>query len=260
MDFKAYLMTNGYSSLTYLSVINHYIAKNKISQDAIYKYILNLKSNRSIEYTNLNIKALKVYLLYLNKDIKLPKLYKTLKTLPDSITEGYLNENLLPMIEVIFDSNVFKIKTLLNFMFYTGVRRNELVYLKRKDFDFNENMVKIYGEKTKKERIVVYPDKVRIALKQYFNEEKQAENAFNLNKTTVKNLFLRLKPFFPDINLRPHLMRHSFATHLIKKGVPLPIVSKLLGHSSFQTTERYLRLDIEIYREVYNNKKMGIRK
>jgi len=157
------------------------------------------------------------------------------------------------MIEDIFP-NPLKVKAILYFMFYTGVRQSEMVPIQRKDIDLKACIAKIYEKKTKKERLAVFPPRITKILLDYFNYCPEGENAFNIGKHSITYIFKALKHFFPKIRLRPHLLRHSFATHLLRKGVDIAVVSKLLGHSNISTTERYLRLDISLIKEVYNNK------
>jgi len=254
INFSDYLKANGHSSSVYVGIVNRLLTHIKTpTKELLYNHILSLKQRYSTEYVNLNIKAIKAYIRFKELDIEMPKLSRCIHKLPDSITEEYFEGNIIPMLEDIF-SKPLRVKALLYFMFYTGVRQSELAPIKRKDIDIKSCMVKVYEKKTKKERLAVFPKRIRRILLEYFNSEGEVENAFNVGKYAISDIFKTLKPYFMDIKLRPHLLRHSFATHLLRKGVDVTIVSKLLGHSNIQTTMRYLQTDITLIKEVYNNK------
>jgi len=96
--------------------------------------------------------------------------------------------------------------------------------------------------------------RIKKILIEYFNSEPEKTNAFNIGKYSIFDIFKTLKLYFQDINIRPHLFRHSFATHLLRKGIDISIVSKLLGHNDIKTTMRYLQTNITLLKEVYNSK------
>ena len=254
ITFTEYLKANNHASLVYVGIINRLL--NHIAnptKESLYRHIIGLKQRYSVEYVNLNIKAINAYLRFKGLDIDLPKLGQPIRKLPDSITEEYFENELIPMIEDIF-SNSLKVKAILYFMFYTGVRQSEMFPIQRKDIDLKACVAKVYEKKTKKERLAVFPSRITSLLQDYFDFCPETKNAFNIGKHSIAYIFRALKPFFPKIRLHPHLFRNSFATHLLRKGVDVAIVSKLLGHSNISTTERYLRLDISLIKEVYNSK------
>jgi site-specific recombinase XerD len=113
---------------------------------------------------------------------------------------------------------------------------------------------KIFVSKTKEERMIVYTEKTKDALKEYFDSEEETENAFNINSNAVQQRFKDFKKYFPDINFHAHTFRHSFAVNCLRKGVDLLTVSRLLGHRNTTTTERYLGLTVTQFQEIYRNK------
>ena len=254
MTYKDYLIANGHASLVYVGIINRLLNHiNKPTKEALYRHILDLKQRYSTEYVNLNIKAIKSYLRYKGLNIDLPKLSQPIRKLPDSITKEYFEGDIVPLLEDIFPK-LLKVKAILYFMFYTGIRQSEMFPIKRKDINLKACISKIYEKKTKKERLVLFPKRIKKILVEYFNSEPEKHNAFNIGKYSISDIFKTLKPYFPDVNIRPHLFRHSFATHLLRKGIDISIVSKLLGHNDIKTTMRYLQTDITLLKEVYNSK------
>ena len=252
--FKDYLILNGYSTLLYHHLITKFLEEidvEKISEETIQKFILTKKETSSVETINAYIKAIKVFLKFLKKDIPIPKLFKRIMTLPDSIPLEYFEKNIIPVVECIF-TNPLRIKTILYFMYYTGVRKSEIFTLKRNLIDLKKRTAKIYVKKTKEERLVIFPKKVASLLESYFSIDPEQDNAFNLNANTIPYIFGMLKPHFKDIKLRPHLFRHSFATHLLRKGADVTIVQKLLGHKDIKSTMRYLGTNEKLIKEMYD--------
>ena len=252
--FKDYLILNGYSTLLYHLLVRKFLKEVKveeISEETIQKFILAKKGTSSIETTNAYIKAIKVFLKFLKKDIPTPKLFKTILKLPDSIPLEYFENKIIPVIECVF-TNPLRIKTILYFMYYTGIRKSEIFTLKRSSIDLEKRTAKIYVKKTKEERLVIFPKKVASLLESYFSIDPEQDNAFNLNTNTIPYIFSTLRPHFKDIKLRPHLFRHSFATHLLRKGADVTIVQKLLGHKDIKSTMRYLGTNEKLIKEMYD--------
>jgi site-specific recombinase XerD len=196
---------------------------------------------------------LTAYLRFLKRDIKLPKVLKCTKTLPENIDEQQL-EKFIDTLSQVLHRDFLKFKALLYFLFYSGIRIGEIDTLKRSHFDMEKKTAKIFVSKTKEERMVVYTEKTKDALKEYFDSEEETENAFNINSNAVQQRFKDFKKYFPDINFHAHTFRHSFAVNCLRKGVDLLTVSRLLGHRNTTTTERYLGLTVTQFQEIYRNK------
>lgn len=151
-------------------------------------------------------------------------------------------------------------------MFYsTGIRLAELVNIKIKDIDFINKKIKILG-KGSKERYVLYGDRCKEYLEDYL------ENSRNYYlKEPVDYLFLNqqgktlttsgigylvkkvLKQSGANIKLSPHVLRHTFATHMLNDGADLMTVKELLGHSDLSTTGIYTHVSNEQLRKTYLN-------
>lgn len=154
---------------------------------------------------------------------------------------------------------------LLELLYATGVRVGELVNIKVKDIDFSSRSVLILG-KGNKERIVTYGDYCHDALKQYLDNGymllniKNSEYLFlnkNGGKLTERGVRYILEKILMKTslnkNISPHMLRHSFATHLLNEGCDLATVQKLLGHESIKATQIYTHVTTDRLKEVYYN-------
>ena len=154
-------------------------------------------------------------------------------------------------------------RLLLEMLYATGVRVGELVNIKISDIDLGRRNILILG-KGNKERYVTYGDYCDEILKLYLNEGRVLLNTKNsdylfLNKNGG-NLTERGVRFILDnlidktsINkkISPHMIRHSFATHLLNNGCDLLTVQKLLGHESIKATQVYTHVSTDRLKDVY---------
>jgi site-specific recombinase XerD len=147
-----------------------------------------------------------------------------------------------------------KIETVLYFMFYTGIRKSELLNLKRASFDLTNCAVKIYEQKTKQEKIIYYPEKLRDKIQSYFNTSQEKENSFNITLGEINYLFGEIISKHLGKKIKPHLTRHGGARYMLEKGVPATIVQKILGHQSLNTTLIYLSPDQKMIERIYKEK------
>lgn len=188
---------------------------------------------------------------------------KTKKKVPQTLNYEVIKEALsLP------DANSpigIRDEAIIELFYGTGIRLSELSNLKLIDVDFVNGLIKVTG-KGKKERLVPLGEIAKLSLKKYL--EVRAEF---LQKTIIKNvtsLFLnkhgnplslrgierRVEKYLQQvttIGTNPHLLRHSFATHLLDEGADLMAVKELLGHSNLSTTQIYTHVSTERLKEVY---------
>ena len=154
---------------------------------------------------------------------------------------------------------------LLEMLYATGCRVGELVSIKVKDIDFSKRTILILG-KGNKERFLNYGDYCEDILKKYLND-----GYLSLNKNNSEYLFLNnnggvltergvrfildkiIKQTGINKNISPHMIRHSFATHLLNEGCDLLTVQKLLGHESIKATQIYTHVTTDRLKEVYYN-------
>jgi len=158
----------------------------------------------------------------------------------------------------------YRNKAMLELMYSSGLRVSELVDLKLKDIDLDNGYVKCFG-KGNKERIVPVGELAVEYLKKYIYEYRDSmkkgyytENIFLNNhgkRISRQGFFLIIKDIAKqkniDKNITPHMLRHSFATHLLNNGADLRTIQEMLGHSSITTTQIYTNVSTDILKENY---------
>jgi len=150
-------------------------------------------------------------------------------------------------------------RAILELLYSSGLRVSELVGLNVDSLDAISNLVKVMG-KGKKERLVPAGDKAIEALREYMHSRASQQRALFLNKNGrrlsdrgVRNIINKhiLKTSI-RMNVSPHVIRHSFATHLLNRGADLRSVQELLGHVNLSTTQIYTHISTERLKHVYD--------
>ena len=155
---------------------------------------------------------------------------------------------------------------ILELLYSTGMRRGELIGLRESDFDFAARTVKVLG-KGNKERILPFGEKAESALREYRSVRKELLGSDRGNATDAFFLTSKGKPLYPsgvndvvkkyfskvsEIRQKsPHVLRHSFATHMLDRGADIFAVKELLGHESLSTTQVYTHVTSERLKKVY---------
>ena len=136
------------------------------------------------------------------------------------------------------------------------MRLDELRTLKKEDVDFEEELIHIKLAKGRKDRFVKIPDSVKSELEGYC---KLVDSRFlflsarggKLHSRTIAAIVKNAgKKAGIKKRVYPHLLRHSFATHLLDSGVDLKIIQKLLGHSDIKTTQIYLHISTQSIKNI----------
>jgi len=184
------------------------------------------------------------------------------KKLPEILTEEEMGAFLdqLPGETVIEARN----RALFELFYASGLRLSELTGLKIENINFSERMIRVLG-KGKKERIVPFNQKtgglirqyLDISIREYVNRGEYLFLNHRGLKISERGVEKIVKEVFRKIsgsgkNVYPHLFRHSFATHLLQRGVDLRMIQELLGHSNLSTTEKYTTLNYSDLLKSYN--------
>jgi len=254
--FKNWLIVNDYSEHTVsgaLNVIRQFEKTyTEFNQDNVYNYLLSNKNKLAKNTFNYYKDKLKLYAEFENLTIKLPKSAKTTSTIPKYIEEDYLEKEVIP-VAVCTSKKPIRDKAILYFMFYTGIRPNELISLSRKNICLEKREVKIYCSKQNKERIVYISDKLVRILSAYFSYENEEINAFNIPTVeALSTMTRRVKKNIDIDEFSPYTLRHSFATHLRMNDCPLEIIQELMGHKDISSTQIYVHINNKKLKESYD--------
>ena len=153
-------------------------------------------------------------------------------------------------------------KTIIELLYSSGLRANEISNLLISDLDFSKSLLKVCG-KGNKERIVPFGSKAEEVIKKYLSvREKLKPKTNNLiinsrgNQLSPRSISRVVKKYALlsglNKNISPHVLRHTFATHLLGGGADLRAIQEMLGHSSLSTTQRYTHTSIEKIMEIYD--------
>lgn len=153
-------------------------------------------------------------------------------------------------------------KLILSLLYTTGMRLGELVHLKQSQVDLKQNVLKVLG-KGNKERIIPIGKEIASAIESYLELKSglpDADTVFLLvtvkgKKLYPKYVYLVVKKYLTLVTTiqkkSPHVLRHTFATHLTNEGADINAVKELLGHSSLAATQIYTHNTIERLKDVY---------
>jgi integrase/recombinase XerC len=153
-------------------------------------------------------------------------------------------------------------KTIIGLLYYTGIRRQELIDLKTNAVDFETNSIKVLGKRNKERIIPLLPDAVKY-LREYLSFKKElvapdATHFFCLSsgvKLKEGFVYQTVNHYFSKVSTKvkksPHMLRHSFATHLLNNGADLNAVKELLGHESVAATQVYTHSSLKRIQEIY---------
>jgi integrase/recombinase XerC len=175
-------------------------------------------------------------------------------------------------INSLLDSDSFKNdfrgvlqKTIITFFYFTGVRRIELINIKESDINMDSSTIRIMGKRSK-ERIIPMLPKLKKSIVDYLYSRSQEFNKETLEflfvsrsggQLSEKYVYRTVNEYFklvsPKVKKAPHVLRHSFATHLINEGADINSVKELLGHSSLSATQVYSHTSMERIKEVFKN-------
>ena len=184
------------------------------------------------------------------------------KRLPVAVPERKLDQ-LLEQMDWGIDYPSVLARTIIELLYGTGMRRSELVGLKMHDLNFAQSQLKVLG-KGNKERLVPFGKKLADILRGYvetknmtfpgsrYNDFFLTVKGEPLNTTHVYQIVKKHLSFVTTQEQRsPHVLRHSFATHLSENGADLNAIKELLGHANLAATQIYTHNSVEKLKKVY---------
>jgi len=225
--------------------INHYhtISPNAITENEIRLYLQKLsREGRSSSYLNQAVNSIKFYFEVV---MGMPNRFYTIerpikqKQLPKVLSKSEI-------LSLIDNTNNLKHRCIVSLLYSAGLRRSELLNLKLEDIDSKRMLITIKAAKGNKDRMTVLSPTLLENLRNYFKEYRPKNYLFEgprqrpyTASSVLKIIAIAAKKAGIYKKVTPHMLRHSFATHLLEDGTDIRHIQLLLGHSSTKTTEIY---------------------
>ena len=237
---------------------------SEISFQIVRSWIASLlEKGVSPRSVNRKISTLKTYFKFLireNAITESPMLKvvapKSKKRLPVFIEENQI-ENLLNQIEFNDGFIGERDKLIIELFYVTGIRLSELVNIKISDVDFNNNLIKVLGKRNK-ERLIPLSISIVNKLEFFIKKYDLNQHLFtNLGGTKVYNklVYRVVKKYISKISSvskkSPHILRHTFATHMLNNGADINAIKELLGHANLSATQVYTHNTIGKLKSIY---------
>ncbi len=223
-----------------------------------------LENGLEASSVNRKISTLKTYFRFLEREgyVKENPMFKIIspkakKRLPIFLEEEKIN-NLLDDIKFESGFKGQRDKLIIELFYLTGMRLSELINIKIKDLNFNNFEVKVIG-KRKKERIIPLSDKIIKSIKMIIDNKNSEDYLFTNTKGDKlynKMIYRVVNKYIGKVSSMkkksPHILRHTFATHMLNNGADINAIKELLGHSNLSATQVYTHNTIEKLKKIYH--------
>ncbi|QSW90341.1 tyrosine-type recombinase/integrase [Flavobacterium endoglycinae] len=245
---------------------------DKVNYSQIRSWIVSLVdqgiSNVSVNRKMASLKAFFKFLLK-TKQIEVNpmlkhKALKTPKNVQIPFSEKEIND-LMFGVDAVSGFEEIRDKLIVDLFYTTGMRRAELIHLMLKNIDLSSNVIKVLGKRNK-ERIIPLLPIVEEQIRHYLNERDLVEDIVDSDYFFISAKGLKLSESFvyrlinsyfsrvsEKVKKSPHVLRHTFATHLLNNGADLNSVKELLGHSSLASTQVYTHNSLAELKKVYSD-------
>jgi integrase/recombinase XerC len=190
------------------------------------------------------------------RSLKTPKIPRDL---PDVVDAGDMKDVFNAISDD--DKNSLRDRAILELFYSTGIRLSELVSLQRDSIDWNGMTIRVLG-KGNRERIIPFGKTAQKALLSFIAATGSVSPSVFVNKNgrpisrrTVQRVVEKYISMASEVRKQsPHVIRHSFATHLLDRGADLRAVQELLGHKNLSTTQIYTHVSVERLKRIYQEK------
>ena len=247
------------------------ISIDKANHAMIRSWLVNeLKKGNSARTVNRKITTLKSFYKYLFKEQKIKQnptsrisYSKTSKKLPQFVGLSDMNE-LLDKLKFEENFSGFRDKLIIEFFYSTGIRLSELINIKSKDVDCLKSQIKVLGKRNK-ERLIPLTKELQKSIEGYMilrNKQKVIDRSYLFLTDSGKKLnpsmvYRKVNKILNNVTTlekkSPHVLRHTFATHMLNNGADLNVIKELLGHASLSATEVYTHNSIDQLKEIFKN-------
>ena len=216
-----------------------FLSKNKISPNSI----------------NRKVSSLKAYFKFLVniKEIKKSPLRNHTSLRTKSKVVNPLNETEMKEVFELFktsEKELTRDSMIIDILYSTGLRRAELINLKKSDIYFDDQVIKVLGKRNKERLVPMLPGLVK-KLKLYsrnLEEDSFLLQSKNGNKISPSTIYRVVNKYLRSISTKtkisPHVLRHTFATHILNNGADINSIKEILGHKSLASTQIYTKIKI----------------
>lgn len=234
----------------------------------IREWIISMLEEQKISKRSVNrkISSLSIFYKYLIKTNKIQEspIDKINKPKMSAKIPEFIPEEHFDNFEQLFSDDFagYRDRMILEILYITGIRRIELVTMKDQDIDFGRKTIRVMG-KRQKERFIPIPDYLADRISKYLKLKaeflEQSKMAFILtDKKTAANekyIYRKVKKYLGMMTTidkkSPHILRHTFATHLLNNGADLNAIKELLGHANLSATQVYTHNSFEKLNKIY---------
>lgn len=242
---------------------------SQVNYAQIRSWIVSLVNNKITNKTiNRKISSLKTFYTFLIKvktirESPLRK-HRVLKV-PKRVNIPFNTKEINEVLNLLSDNSDFislRNKLIVELLYSTGMRRNELINLQIKDVDMLQENIKVLGKRDKERYIpllksIVKSLKVYLKVRTDYTQENDYLFITKKKKKLYGTLVYRLiNDYFSSVSSKvkksPHVLRHAFATHLLNEGADLNAVKELLGHASLASTQIYTNSSLSKIKRMYN--------
>lgn len=221
----------------------------KIKSNNVYQYIDYLK-NKGNSNNTINKKIALLKRIMKHNEITQNDVFKIKKLKETLVTYGILDKNI--DINLIIKNCTLKQKIIISLLKDTGIRVNELLNIETKNCDLINRTIFLEKTKTNKTRYVYFTKETKSYLEKYLKNIKSKLLLQNTTISAIECWMRRLRKKYNLKNLSPHRFRHSFSTNLYNNGCDILYISHILGHSSVETTKRYIHTNTKQELSIYD--------
>jgi len=259
-EYETYLDLEGKSPNT-IRMYSYYVRRylewgGKLSSRSALRFLAKLRrqgySNKSL---NLVVQALRSYFRFEGYDEEAEKLKPP--KVPRSLPKALTREEVRKLLSVIPPTRR-RDRLIFLLLYGAGLRVSELCNLKKSDVDFERSLIVVRGGKGAKDRVVPIPGFLLEEIKSYLETRDDdseylivEEGRREKDRISPKTVWYLLKKYGEraGVKVTPHMLRHSFATHMLENGVDIRAIQELLGHSNLSTTQIYTKVTVEHLRK-----------
>jgi len=255
-EFETYLDLEGKSPNT-VRMYSYYVRRylewgGEVNARSALRFLARLRregySSRSL---NLVVQALRAYFRFEGADEEAEKLKPP--KVPRSLPKALTREEVKKLLSVIPPTRK-RDRLIVLLLYGAGLRVSELVNLKKSEVDLKRGVIVVRGGKGAKDRMVPISEFLAKEIESYLETRSDSseyllveERRKSKDRLSTKTVWYLLRKYGKraGVEVTPHKLRHSFATHMLERGVDIRAIQELLGHSNLSTTQIYTKVTVE---------------